>query len=158
MTEQPPRRLFVQLTPSGGTISYVLDPREVHDNGKPVYIYGLQMADSVNARAPVAVGEGEYVAWCRYTHDNEGSIRTIVTCDSDAKDAFKVYRAPVSAIQSAPTESARKAADEIALYYAEIEKLAGFDSKDYWSIGAVSERVAAIITRHIGKVEDEDAK
>jgi hypothetical protein len=35
----------------------------------------------------------DYVAWCRYTYDNSGSIKSIVTCDSDAKGAFKVYRA-----------------------------------------------------------------
>lgn len=34
-----PELLWVQLTPSGGTISYVMDPRKVHDNGKPVYQY-----------------------------------------------------------------------------------------------------------------------
>lgn len=37
----PPARLWVRLTPTGGTISYVLDPREIHDNGKPVYEYVL---------------------------------------------------------------------------------------------------------------------
>lgn len=34
-----------------------------------------------------------HVAWCRYTYDESGSIASIVTCDSDAKGAFKVYRA-----------------------------------------------------------------
>lgn len=34
----------------------------------------------------------DYVAWCRYTYDEGGGIKTIVTCDSDAKGAFKVYR------------------------------------------------------------------
>lgn len=34
-----PARLFVQLTSAGGTVSYIRDPREVHDNGKPVYVY-----------------------------------------------------------------------------------------------------------------------
>jgi hypothetical protein len=39
----------------------------------------------------------DYVAWCTYTYNEEGGIQTIVTCDSDAKGAFKVYRAiPVS--------------------------------------------------------------
>ena len=37
--------------------------------------------------APIA-GEGDYVAWCRYTE------HSIVTCDSDAPGAFKVYRGP----------------------------------------------------------------
>jgi hypothetical protein len=40
-----------------------------------------------------AVSEDDYVAWCRYTYDESGSIKSIVTCDSDAKGAFKVYRA-----------------------------------------------------------------
>lgn len=34
-----PEMLWVQLSASGGTISYIRDPREVHDNGKPVYQY-----------------------------------------------------------------------------------------------------------------------
>ena len=34
------------------------------------------------------VGEGDYVAWCRYAE------HSIVTCDSDAPGAFKVYRGP----------------------------------------------------------------
>lgn len=34
-----PTRLYVQLTPTGGTISHIRDPREVYDNGRPVYIY-----------------------------------------------------------------------------------------------------------------------
>ena len=33
-----------------------------------------------------------YVAWCRYTFDDSGGIKSIVTCDSNAKGAFKVYR------------------------------------------------------------------
>lgn len=36
---EAPERLWVQLTPNGSTISYIHDPREVHDNGKPVYQY-----------------------------------------------------------------------------------------------------------------------
>jgi hypothetical protein len=35
----------------------------------------------------------EHVAWCRYTYDQAGSIKSIATCDSDAKGAFKVYAA-----------------------------------------------------------------
>jgi hypothetical protein len=38
--------------------------------------------------------ENDYVAWCRYRYDESGSIRDIVTCDSDAKGAFKVWRTP----------------------------------------------------------------
>lgn len=36
---EAPERLYVQLSPNGGTVSYKSDPREVHDNGKPVYEY-----------------------------------------------------------------------------------------------------------------------
>lgn len=40
-------------------------------------------------------GEDDYVAWCRYDFTDEETIgATINTCDSDAKGAFKVYRAP----------------------------------------------------------------
>lgn len=38
----------------------------------------------------------DYVAWCRYIFNESGGIETIETCDSDAKGAFKVYRAPVA--------------------------------------------------------------
>ena len=34
----------------------------------------------------------DYVAWCCYTYDESGGIKSIVTCDSDAKGAFRVYR------------------------------------------------------------------
>ena len=40
-----------------------------------------------------------YVAWCRYTG------RSIVTCDSDALDAFKVYRHPTTILQGILEES-----------------------------------------------------
>lgn len=43
--------------------------------------------------------EDDYVAWCTYTYNSEGGTKTIVTCDSDAKGAFKVY--PASALRSA---------------------------------------------------------
>lgn len=43
--------------------------------------------------------EDSYVAWCRYTYDESGGIRSIVTCDSDAKGAFKVYASPSDAEQ-----------------------------------------------------------
>lgn len=33
----------------------------------------------------------EHVAWCRYIYDDAGCIKFIMTCDSDAKGAFKVY-------------------------------------------------------------------
>lgn len=36
-----PDRLWVRVTPNGGTISYVGDPRETDDKGGPVYIYRL---------------------------------------------------------------------------------------------------------------------
>lgn len=35
----PPDRVWIQLASNGGTISYIHDPRETRDNGKPVYIY-----------------------------------------------------------------------------------------------------------------------
>jgi hypothetical protein len=38
-------------------------------------------------------GAENYVAWCRYTTES------IVTCDSDAQGAFKVYRWPASRIR-----------------------------------------------------------
>ena len=41
MNEQAPKQLFVQLTANGGTVSYLIDPRKVHDNGKSVYTYRL---------------------------------------------------------------------------------------------------------------------
>jgi hypothetical protein len=37
-----------------------------------------------------AINKMEHVAWCRY------SGNTIVTCDSDAPGAFKVYRDPLN--------------------------------------------------------------
>lgn len=36
--------------------------------------------------------EDDYVGWCRYTHDDDGCIKTIEMCSSGAKGAFKVYR------------------------------------------------------------------
>jgi hypothetical protein len=45
-----PEKLFVQLTPMGGTISYVTDPRKDRDNRRPVYEY-------VRADLPRAAGE-----------------------------------------------------------------------------------------------------
>jgi hypothetical protein len=47
--------------------------------------------------------EDNYVAWCRYTERG-----AIVTCDSDASKAFKVYRHPSTA------ERYREALEEIA--------------------------------------------
>lgn len=44
----------------------------------------------------------DYVAWCRYIYNDGGGIQSIVTCDSDAKGAFKVYRQPDAV--SIPTE------------------------------------------------------
>ena len=46
---------------------------------------------------PIAVEE-DYVAWCRYTE------HSIVTCDSDAPGAFKVYRGP----RQVPEERSRE--------------------------------------------------
>lgn len=54
-----------------------------------------------------------YVAWCRYTYDAAGSIKSIVTCDSDAKGAFRVYRASVATTPRSAL--AKAAAEEIAL-------------------------------------------
>jgi hypothetical protein len=42
-SEQPPNVLYVQMA-GNGTASYLSDPREIHDNGKPVYLYRLDRA------------------------------------------------------------------------------------------------------------------
>lgn len=57
------------------------------------------------------VGEDDYVAWCRYTYDSDGSIKTIVTCDSDAKGAFKVYRARPDLHREAPAGAEQQGVD-----------------------------------------------
>ena len=45
------------------------------------------MLDKMEAKqGTVAQADDDYVAWCRYAK------RTIVTCDSDAEGAFRVYR------------------------------------------------------------------
>lgn len=53
----------------------------------------LEMIGYIRELERSQVGENDYVAWCRYTYNSEGGIQSIVTCDSHAKGAFKVYRA-----------------------------------------------------------------
>lgn len=49
-----------------------------------------RMKDNVgDDLASLLLNRGNYVAYMRYTDDDR-----IVSCDSDAKDAFKVYRQP----------------------------------------------------------------
>lgn len=58
----------------------------------------------------------EHIAWCRYLYDEAGGIRSIVTCDSDAKGAFKVYRHPAAASSPAsPVQPWSYAPDEETL-------------------------------------------
>lgn len=38
-TQEAPERLFVRLTPMGGTISYLLDPDKLDGDERPVYQY-----------------------------------------------------------------------------------------------------------------------
>lgn len=49
-------------------------------------------------------GQNGYVAWCRYKYNSEGGIQSIVTCDSDAKGAFKVYPAARPSLSDAIKE------------------------------------------------------
>lgn len=56
----------------------------------------LKMIGYIRELERSRVGEDDYVAWCRYKYNPEGGIESIVTCDSDAKGAFKVYRAAPS--------------------------------------------------------------
>lgn len=35
----PPQRIWIRLTPMGGTISYIHNPPEIYDSGKPVHEY-----------------------------------------------------------------------------------------------------------------------
>ena len=51
VADKAPEYLWVQLTPNGGTISYVIDPRAVHDNGKPVYRYALVRDPALDVEA-----------------------------------------------------------------------------------------------------------
>lgn len=41
-----PKQLFVQVLANGDVSSYLRNPKEVHDNGKPVYLYRLQSSNS----------------------------------------------------------------------------------------------------------------
>lgn len=69
--------------------------------------------------APLADLEDEaarddWVAWLRYDFTNEETTGTTIhVCDSDAKGAFKVYRAPVPTTASDSSTRARSAAEEI---------------------------------------------
>lgn len=53
----------------------------------------LEMVGYIRELERAQVGGDDYVAWCRYKYNAEGGIQTVVTCDSDAEGAFKVYRA-----------------------------------------------------------------
>lgn len=60
-----------------------------------------EYADKIEARnvkqeyRPKREGSADdYVAWCRYTSTDGDQMGRIVTCDSDAPGAFKIYRAP----------------------------------------------------------------
>jgi hypothetical protein len=50
----------------------------------------------LNCGTPALASADNYVAWCRYKG------KSIVTCDSDAPKAFKVYRHPATASVEAP--------------------------------------------------------
>jgi hypothetical protein len=52
-----------------------------------------KVADFVDGVPQLVADEDCYVAWCRYA--GKGAHLTIVTCDSDAPKAFRVYRHPV---------------------------------------------------------------
>lgn len=66
-------------------------------------IWGNKKSEAVIRHARVQPSDDarveDYVAWCRYTYDESGGIKSIVTCDSDAKGAFKVYREPLSRLK-----------------------------------------------------------
>src|ERR1043165_8676995 len=66
--------------------------REVKLIGSVSASTSLEMIAYMRQLEETLRGESDnYVAWCRYTYDESGGIKTIVTCDSDAKGAFKVY-------------------------------------------------------------------
>lgn len=70
-----PERILVQLT-ARGTTFYLNDPRDVHDNGKPVYVYVLATRARETWDAAIAVvkaqspfSEDDYRAGCLDTED-----------------------------------------------------------------------------------------
>lgn len=56
--EKAPERIWAQLTAAGNVIAHNRDPREVHDNGQPVYTYRLDRSSSVQRKMIVHVVEG----------------------------------------------------------------------------------------------------
>lgn len=69
--------------------------------------------------AAIPEGNGDYVAWCRYTE------RSIVTCDSDAPGAFRVYRR-ATPVSSAPFTEEQQAAIAKAIFdndYSDMKRL-----------------------------------
>lgn len=54
----PPQMLWAQLTAKGNPIAYARDPREVHDNGQPVYRYRLERNNTEKRKETVRVVEG----------------------------------------------------------------------------------------------------
>jgi len=49
--EGVPERLYAQLLRDGSVAAYERDPREVHDNGKPVYVYTRTSPTEIAERA-----------------------------------------------------------------------------------------------------------
>jgi hypothetical protein len=67
--------------------------REVKLIGSISASTSLEMIAHMRQLEETLRGESDnYVAWCRYTYDESGGIKSIVTCNSNAKGAFKVWR------------------------------------------------------------------
>lgn len=157
--DQPPGRLFVQLTPTGGTISYVIDPREVHDNGKPVYQFvradlcATSPVGELTCRhcgQPIKAGKatGAWLHIVTGTHKCAGNTYQRAEANTSAQPAIM----PVPPNDAVPVaDAARKAAEEI---HALCNELAPEISCDTTSYVPSVDSIVEIISKHLDKGED----
>lgn len=111
----------------------------------------LEMIGYIRELERSQVGENDYVAWCRYTYNSEGGIQSIVTCDSDAKGAFKVYRAaPSDFEQLIPLRKAGRDALET------IQKLVNvLDFRTQRGVAIDADRVASALNEALAHTGDK---
>lgn len=108
MTKEAPEHLFVQIygeAPMKTLSASTTDPREVHDNGKPVYEYALVRPVSAGPCSPC--GDGD-TAMELHSHDSRpgsaavGETQKIVPCPlcdcKVFKDGFEKFSATTRGI------------------------------------------------------------
>lgn len=80
---------------AAGNLAYLLSVirsgEKLHENEEAHVRKIIEQLELESVAATTPADRDDYVAWCRYTYNDQGGIQTIKTCNSDSKGAFKVY-------------------------------------------------------------------